>query len=222
MATSHALDYAYGVRDRRPDGRPALHRARLRAGLGRRRGDDRRAHGHRPAGATRRAASRSHLGIGDIYTLAWSVAALAGLLLTVVTFLCASIASARTSATSGATACPARSSARPCGSPPRPSGSPPAPELPAPSPRRTTVAIIGQAVNAVIATVLWAYREHRDPGRRRAQRGRAGPRGTSAAASSRILPGASLGRGHHQRVLARPRSATVTSTPRLVVRIVAL
>ena len=58
----------------------------------------------------------------------------------------------------GATACRARSRARSCGSPPPScSASRRARATGAASPATTSVTLIGQAVNAVVSTVLWAY-----------------------------------------------------------------
>jgi membrane protein len=160
MATSHALDYAYGVRDRRPTlvqrfialgfalGSVAVVALTVELMVTGPLGD--------PDGAVAR-----RLGIGHAYAVAWSVLRWPVLLLTVVGFLmclyrfspnvrqcwadclpgaCAgailwilAAATFRLAATLGL-----HSSAGVAADDP-------------------TVAIIGQAVNAVVATVLWAY-----------------------------------------------------------------
>ena len=87
MATAHALDYAYGVAARPADGDPAVHRARLRAGLGGRGVADRASSWSPGRWATRRAASLRSSGVGDMYALVWSVLRWPLLLAAVVAFL---------------------------------------------------------------------------------------------------------------------------------------
>jgi membrane protein len=160
MATSHALDYAYGVRDRRPTvvqrfialgfGLVSVAVVALTVEL--------MVTG--PLGNPDGTLAR-HLGIGHMYSVAWSVLRWPVLLLTVVAFLTClyrfspnvrqtwsdclpgalagaalwllAAAAFRLAATLGL-----HSSAGVAADDP-------------------TVAIIGQAVNAVVATVLWAY-----------------------------------------------------------------
>ena len=160
MATSHALDYAYGVRDRRPTlvqrfialgfalGSVAVVALTVELMVTGPLGD--------PDGAVAR-----RLGIGDAYAVGWSILRWPVLLVTVIGFLaclyrfspnvrqswadclpgaCAgavlwilAAATFRLAATLGL-----HSSAGVAADDP-------------------TVAVIGQAVNAVVATVLWAY-----------------------------------------------------------------
>jgi membrane protein len=160
MATSHALDYAYGVRDRRPTlvqrfialgfalGSVAVVALTVELMVTGPLGD--------PDGAVAR-----RLGIGPVYSVGWSILRWPVLLVTVIGFLvclyrfspnvrqswaeclpgaCAgavlwilAAAAFRLAATLGL-----HSSAGVAADDP-------------------TVAVIGQAVNAVVATVLWAY-----------------------------------------------------------------
>ena len=158
MATSHALDYAYGVRDRRTTvvqrfialafalGSVVIVAMTVELMVTGPLGDPSGGLAHR-------------LGVGDIYTLVWSVVRWPLLLLTVVTFLVflyrfspnvrhkwrQCVPGAIVGAFLWITAAAAfrlTAGLR---------------NASAVVPDDPTVAIIGQAVNAVIATVLWAY-----------------------------------------------------------------
>ena len=124
MATSHALDYAYGVRDRRPTvvqrfialgfGLVSVAVVALTVEL--------MVTG--PLGNPDGTLAR-HLGIGHVYSVAWSVLRWPVLLVTVVAFLACLYRFSPNVRQAGATACPAPWPGRPSGcSRPRPSASP--------------------------------------------------------------------------------------------------